>query len=121
MPAHLKTKGQAKRYAEEHLEELTSAVPSAPKSRSISPTVAELAPKWIELRKKDERKAWSTIKNNETHVNVHIIPDLGHQHVDELDEPTLRAWVRDLRGRTAANTCRKHSQLAGDFPRRRGG
>ncbi len=104
LPAHLRTQTAAEKYARGHLVDLTAA--RAPRASSKAPTLAVVAARFIPLRRADTRMSRSTVRNNVSHIEHHIIPDLGTVHVDELDEPKLRAWVRKKRGEVAAYTCR---------------
>lgn len=70
------------------------------------PTVAECAAKWLILREKDERVAPATLKGNRGHLSKHILPAFGARPIAAIDIPEVRAWLRGLRTRVGASTCR---------------
>lgn len=108
LPAQIKTERQAQAYANEHADELRArpvgssrrAAPSAPDGK----TIAELSDPFIALRTADERLAGSTVQDDASHMRCHIVKDLGSKRPDDLDVPTLRAWVRKKRDQKAPNT-----------------
>lgn len=72
----------------------------------VGTTLKERVPAWIALRKARPGLRRATIADNESHLECHIVPAFGEKPLGELDVPTLRAWVRSLRGKLAAFSLR---------------
>jgi integrase len=77
-----------------------------PKSKAEGITVAELADKWIELRRGRALKA-STLKDAKSLMTTHVVKHLGAEPVAGLTVKTVREFVRKVRdGGAAAYTVR---------------
>lgn len=107
LPADLRTEPQARIYAREHLAELTAEHPVQRKT-AAGPTVDDLADRWLDSRRADERRAGSTVRDNASHMKRWIRPALGKVTIKELESgvPLLRKQVREWRAQMAPCTCR---------------
>ncbi len=68
--------------------------------------ISELHEAWIRLRAANPDLASATVRDNDSHMKTWIVPALGHLRLGQLDIPTLRAFVRKVRGEREASTCR---------------
>jgi integrase len=68
--------------------------------------VAVCAEKWLHLRERDERVAPATLKGNREQLNGWILPRFGTTPIASLDVPSLRAFIRDIRGQRSTSRVR---------------
>ena len=102
----VKTKAQAEYAARQWLMSSQSEGEIGPSVYKVGPKVFEIAERWIELRKKNERLAPATVRDNIYSIGVWIVPKLGEMEVSQLSVPMLRAWIRDIRSKISSSRCR---------------
>lgn len=107
LPETVTSETAANRWALEYLAE-KGLNPSdvLQRRKSTGPTVADCAARWLKLREADERVAPATLKANKGHLNGYILPAFGGVPIAALEVRALRAWLRELRGKMSASTCR---------------
>jgi len=74
--------------------------------RDEGPTLAEVAPKWLALRKSDPKVSPSTYGNNASQLKNHVLPAFGSTPLAALDVPAIREWIRTLRADRSPQTVR---------------
>lgn len=82
--------------------------------RRRGPTVEDLWPRWLKLRRRD-RQCAATVDANESQGKLHVLPHLGDVSFERLAArpAILREWVRELRDKLAANYTRNiHSTFS---------
>jgi integrase len=94
------TKKAAERWATEALHEVAHGI-HTPSSTSI--TVAEAMERWIE-HCEAEKLEYSTIKQRNQHLHLHVAPFLGREKLATLTTPRIYQFDADLRkaGRSVA-------------------
>ncbi|NUQ76098.1 MAG: tyrosine-type recombinase/integrase [Polyangiaceae bacterium] len=108
LPKEITTKHAAKRYIDEHFDELTGSLAAADAQKPSDPTIAELAKKWLAFRESNTRLAYTTYLNNKTHMDARILSHafsreeepqrtLGSYLVHEVTTGVIRAFIRSLR------------------------
>lgn len=102
------------RVAAERWVQETLAGRAAPHRPELGPIVSDVAPRWLALRQAGSSKP-STVVDNETHVRLYILPAFGALHMQALadDLPTIRRWVRDVRGKVSPSRCRNIASSLG--------
>ncbi len=106
LPTEIASRAEAERWVREHLAEVRRLGPPPPSLCAGGPTIRELAPRWLELRKADARLAPATVRDNASHLNTHVLPHLGDTPLAALEVAQLRGWVRRLRSERASCTTR---------------
>ena len=74
--------------------------------KSEVPTLAEFAPRYIRGYARANRQKPSTIDSKQTHLEIHLIPHLGHKRLDELgdeDVQALKGALADKSNKTVNN------------------
>src|SRR5688500_17816390 len=79
-----------------------------PKRQRGGSTVADLFPRYLELRKADPDVAGATYRDNKSDFDSRILPRWGTTPVLALEgmRQDLRSWVRELAGEVSASRCR---------------
>lgn len=112
MPVEVSTRRDAERYAKRWYETFKAELekPSALAiPRDNGPTVAELANKWLVLRRqllKEARIRPATLKQDLGCLNHHILPAFGELPVCKLGSGELRRFLRALSSKRATSTVR---------------
>lgn len=104
----VRSEREAERYAHAYVAALQAQGGGASERVAVAPnrgpTLRDLRDDWLKMRRADDRLASSTVDDNESHLDRHILPELGDVLVTDLDPPRLRAFARGLRKGRASYT-----------------
>lgn len=103
----VRTKREAEHWAQDWIAQQAASGSGPVKLRVGGPTVGELHPKFLELRRGavedgKPRYATSTLKDYESHFRTDILPRFRDEQCGRIETQPLREWVRKLRGEHSA-------------------
>lgn len=115
----------ANEWARDKVAEIERGQAPEPEPSKIELTIAELVPKWLELMAQDPRLSAATRGDYSSHLRLSVVgydfavepsgKPFGARKPSELDVPSLRKWVRELRSKRSPSTTRNRFSTLSSF------